>query len=213
VRRSTIIQGTDAWFAARKHRITASVAAACLGRNPYQSSRDAWRKITGREQTPPNEFMLKGIAQEENIRQRYARTLGLDRALVLPGGFWTHDLFAWLAASPDGCIEPDGLVELKWCRAVRTELPDYHRVQCQVQMACCNRQWVDYFAWTCKDGEAPFMERLHRLDSTSEFSMLDQLRQWYEKYVVLDVCPPIKRRESLAEKRVKAGSVLWGFEP
>ena len=75
-----IVQGTEAWFAARRGRITASRAASCLGLG-YDSPAEAWRQITGRSpKQDPNEHMRRGLAWEETTRRRYeamARSLGV----------------------------------------------------------------------------------------------------------------------------------------
>lgn len=102
-----------------------------------------------------------------------------------------HRQNSWLGASPDGLVGADGLLEIKCPQKLPEEVPPYHVVQCQVQMACCSRAWCDYLAFV---GPGQIMEKRFYRNLAVEYALLQKLREWYEKYVRGNVEPPYKLR-------------------
>jgi hypothetical protein len=102
-----------------------------------------------------------------------------------------HPQFAWLGASPDGLVGQTGLLEIKCPKVLPEDVPEAHKCQCRVQLACTDRHWCDYIAY-CGPGRI-FEKRIIR-DPIIELDMLSKLKRWWIKYVLGDVEPPVKFR-------------------
>ncbi len=177
-------QRTEGWLAARKGKITASIAAACLGMSPHTSRQNALRVILGTEPESVNDYMRWGVEHEADARDAYEVETG---RLVTPTGFWVHPTLPWLGASPDGLVDDDGLVEIK-CPSEQVEqvgLP--HRVQMLVTMAVTQRVWCDYFSWTPTSIFLRTVEPVPYLDV-----LLVRLKDFYEQHVLTGIEPPRK---------------------
>ena len=96
---------------------------------------------------------------------------------VTDGGFWTCG--DWWGASPDGCVDPDGLFEgkaLKYTthmRVLRTaELPKKFLWQPPMQMLVSDRDWVDF---SCFHPDLPpYRVRVNR-DEKTEAKLINEL--------------------------------------
>ena len=88
-------------------------------------------------------------------------------------GIATHPRIELLAASPDGLINLDGLFEAKCPNTVThvewmldDEVPEEHKDQCYTQMACWEREWVDFASYDPRIENYPelqlFTKRLPR---------------------------------------------------
>lgn len=183
-------QRSDEWHKARAGRITASVAAACLGLDPYESPIAAWKTITGRKTFEGNRHTQWGVQFEGPARGAYEVLTG---NLVFESGFWVHAKLSWLGASPDGLVGPDGGVEIKCPSRVPEAIPQQHEIQMRICMAVCERSWWDYFAWS-HDGE--FLQRVER-DLEQERILLWNLAAWYDAYVLTDKQPPRRKKVKL----------------
>ena len=143
----SLIQGSDAWFAARKNRLTASNFATAAGLSKYVTPTTLWEKLTGRI---PNEQISTaetrhGTENEDVARKFYER---LMRTKVEETGLWLHPQYAWLAASPDGLIDSDGLLEIKCpIYQVHEQVPMHYMAQVQGQIECCDRKYCDFLSW------------------------------------------------------------------
>lgn len=118
-----------------------------------------------------SEAMRWGTEQEPFARAAYeaARGVMVDK----PHGVSHPRLFA--GASPDGVVDPDGLLEIK-CPKTEThigwmvdgEVPAEHRPQMQWQMACYpDRKWCDFVSFDVRLPESSrlFIARLMRDDA------------------------------------------------
>ncbi len=179
-------QRSEAWYAARKGVITASVASGCLGLCPYMSRQEAWRKIMGTSKQRVNRFMEWGTEQEPTARAQYEVVTG---NLVTETGFWTHSEYSWLGASPDGLVGSDGLLEGKCPQKLPLSVPIFYRVQIIIQLAVTGRKWCDFFSWT---PEGHFIQRVY---PSGAAGLIRGLKAFYEAYVKTGVEPPRKRRK------------------
>ena len=190
-------QRTTEWLAERKGKITASVAAACLGIGP-RSRQWAWREITGNN----TEAEKRHNDQDFNIRygQNFEAVARNDYEadtgnLVTETGFWVHDSLPWLGCSPDGLIGTDGLLECKCPEKLYERVPIHYRVQCLVQLACTGRAWCDFYGWSKDFGpdgrHLTFLRRIHRAGIAGLIVRLDRFRR---EYVETNTCPPRARR-------------------
>lgn len=180
-------QQTEEWKAARKGRITASMAAACLGQHPHHSRQKAWRIITGLETVESNWHISRGVKLESWAIQQYELETGL---LAVPTGFFVHPELDWLGASPDGLVGDYGLLEAKCPHSIYPAIPEHYRIQCLVQLAVTERKWADFFAIT--DRREKFMFRVEP-SLKEQDAIVGQLLDFYNQYVKTGVCPPRRR--------------------
>lgn len=149
-------QGDASWLAQRVGRITGSRVAAILGLDKYKSAdgvlRDMVREYHGAEsEFAGNEATAFGHEHEPEAITAYEDQV---ECLVISTGLHVHADHDWLAASPDGLVGHDGLIEVK-CpfRATYTTLAEvpHYAAQIQLQLACTMRDWCDFVIW--RDGE------------------------------------------------------------
>lgn len=153
-------QGSQEWHDLRANRITASVAAACVGMSRWASPQKAYRQILGLEETATNWYMEHGRKMEPLAVSHYEYETGLT---CEESGFWIHETTPWLGASPDRLVGDDG------CLEVKTSLNDHFgldlewRIQAIVQLHCTGREWCDVVwfrevlekKWRVYPGEMP----------------------------------------------------------
>lgn len=190
---AALVQGGDAWLASRVGCITASRMADLMARTKsgWGASRANLaaelmvERLTG-QPTPRfvNDAMRWGTEQEPWARQAYSELTGAD---VFECGFIPHPELQRAGASPDGLVEPNGLVEFK-CPNSATHIetllggivPEKHILQMQFQMACVGRDWCDFVSFDprCPDHLRLFVRRIDRdhsliLELESEVAALD----------------------------------------
>ena len=153
-------QGTDAWFAARLGKVTASRVADVIAKTKtgYSASRANYmaeliaERLSGaRSEGFTNAAMQWGTDKEPDARAAYCFMRDVDVAEV---GFIDHPTIAMTGASPDGLVGDDGMVEVK-CPNTATHLetllggvvPAKYFSQMQWQMACADRQWCDFASY------------------------------------------------------------------
>lgn len=180
-------QGSADWFTARCGCVTSSRIAAVVTKR---------KRVKEGEKAEPLEAyknmkwelvyeMLTGKAMEhyvspamENGRQRepiaraeYEVLTGLEVQQV---GLVYHPVIPRAAASPDGFVGPDGLLEIK-CPTLfthfeyleRGEVPEEYHPQMLWQMACCERPWVDFVSYF-PDLPEPHNLFIKRFEATKE---------------------------------------------
>lgn len=148
-------QGTIAWHTAREGRLTASLFATAAGLSSYATARNLWQYRTGRvdggARWEGNEHTARGTLQEPVALERYTR---LTNNAVQPCGLFLHPTHSWLAASPDGLIGDDGVLEIKCPHRLHTTLPELYMPQVQGQLFISGRQWAHFFSF-CAPPSAP----------------------------------------------------------
>lgn len=155
-----IVQGTEAWFAARLGKVTASRVADVIAKTKtgYSASRANYmaeliaERLSGaRSEGFTNAAMQWGTDKEPDARAAYCFMRDVDVAEV---GFIDHPTIAMTGASPDGLVGEDGMLEIK-CPNTATHLetllggvvPAKYFSQMQWQMACADRQWCDFASY------------------------------------------------------------------
>lgn len=181
-------QRTEAWYADRKGKITASLAAACLGLVKGYSRQKAWRVATGRQTEPMNDDMRRGIEHEADAVYAWECSTGM---LAQPTGFWIHPELTWLGASPDGLVGADGVLDVKCPRKLPDELPPKYRVQLAVQMCVTGRTVGHFGAWV--DGQEPFVDSV-QWDPIADSLTIAALTTFYHKYIVTNTQPERAKR-------------------
>ena len=150
-----IQQGSDAWFAQRLGKATASRIKDIVAKTKtgYSTSRDKYltqlllERLTGTvAESYSDAAMAWGNDTEPFARAAYEAQKGV---MVDQVAFINHPTIEMAGASPDGLVGDDGLVEIK-CPMSHTHLEsllggldDQYKVQVQWQMACTGRKWTD----------------------------------------------------------------------
>ena len=167
-------QRTEEWFEARLGKVTASrIADVCARtKNGYGASRKYYmddlriERITGRPaSTFSNAAMRWGIDQEPQARLIYELVSGVTVEEV---GLIDHPEIAMTAASPDGLVGDDGMIEIK-CPNSAThaqfiedqKIPGKYMKQIHWQMECAGRNWCDFVSYDPRfspdfDAENPY---------------------------------------------------------
>ncbi len=153
-------QGSEEWFAARLGRVTASRVADVMvkTKSGYGASRANYmmellcQRLTGnREEGFTNAAMQRGTDLEPIARGRYEVE---NDILVDEIGIVNHPTIENFAASPDGLVGKDGLVEIK-CPNTAThiaflqsgKIKSNYQTQMTVQMLCAERNWCDFVSF------------------------------------------------------------------
>lgn len=154
-------QGSDEWKAARAGLVTASKMDCVLAKikTGEAASRRDYRSqlvaeiLTGRPQDDGfmNDEMRWGVEQEPFARAAYEV---MAEVLVDKVGLVLHPTIDRSAASPDGLIGADGVLEIK-CPKTATHLqylmdgamPSKYEPQVMWQLACTGRQWADFVSF------------------------------------------------------------------
>lgn len=159
---NNLMQGSDAWFAARRGLLTASemkhiITPAKLQYATNDKERShlyelAAQRIGGYvEPHYVNDDMLRGQADEIYARDTYR----LNFAPVTECGFITNDKWGFtLGYSPDGLVGNDGLIEAKSPRQkshlttiLSQEMPSEYMIQIQTGMLVSERPWCDFISY------------------------------------------------------------------
>lgn len=157
-------QGSPEWIAARVGKVTASRLkdfTSYLKNGQSSAARKNYLQELAYERTFQAAFdhyttpaMLLGIENEAFVRDQYQEHTGRT---VVTCGIFTNDTFA---ASPDGLVGDDGLVEIKWLQAPRFaeilatgEVPKDHWLQIQGQLLATARKWCDYVVGNGQTGK------------------------------------------------------------
>jgi putative phage-type endonuclease len=154
------LQRSQAWFEARLGKATASKTADILAKvkSGEAATRRNYRiqlvceRITG---TLTEHFTTRdmewGTEQEPFARAAYEAATG---NFVDECGSVDHSTIPMFAASPDGLVGKDGLIEIKcpYNSAVHLEtwlngMPEEHQAQVQGQMWLTGRDWCDFVSF------------------------------------------------------------------
>lgn len=160
VQNSDIKQGTDAWFAVRCGKVTASRIhdLTAKTRTKYGSSRTNYmaqlicERLTGAvAEGYTNAAMQFGIENEAQARFAYQL---FSENKVKETGFIDHPVIPEAGCSPDGIIDENGLVEIKVPNTAThldfllgDPIAEKYIKQVQFQMACTGRQWCDFVSF------------------------------------------------------------------
>jgi putative phage-type endonuclease len=155
-----LTQATPEWLMARCGRVTASRVADLMAKTKkgYSASRHRYLMeivveiVTGRAtETYVSPAMEWGIEQEPFARAAYECQQDVNVDTV---GLVFHPSLERFAASPDGLLGSDGLVEFKCPNSV-THLeyieegcvPEEYIPQINAQLSCTGRQWCDFVSF------------------------------------------------------------------
>ncbi len=192
-------QGSDEWFLARLGLPTASNFSTVLaqGKGGGESKtrqtllyKLAGERITGKPaESFSNEHMERGKAMEQEAREFYAFTQGVEVEQV---GFIRNDI---AGCSPDSLIATDGGLEIKTALPhilidllKKDQVPPEHMAQLQGFLWVSEREWVDIFVYwpgmpklvkRCYR-DAAYIENLRKQVNVFSYE-LDQLVAWLKQ--------------------------------
>lgn len=147
-----LIQGSDAWLALRKTKITATDASAIMGINPWKTALQLYNeKLSDEPPKKANERMQRGTDLEPIAR---------DLFCVLTGHKMVPKVIIndWAMASLDGINDWNEILEIKCpgakdhALAVSGKIPEYYYPQLQHQMYVCDSEKAFYFSFDGIDG-------------------------------------------------------------
>lgn len=164
-------QGTAAWKQARLGKVTASriVDVVAKTKTGWGASRANYmaelvaQRLTGQHvEGFVNAAMQHGTDTEPLARAAYEERTG---AFVEQVGLIEHPRIPMTAASPDGLVDDDGMLEIK-CPNTAThietllgeEIERKYILQMQWQMACADRTWCDFVSF---DNRMPASMQIH----------------------------------------------------
>lgn len=157
-----LIQGSEAWLAARCGLLTASEMKLILTPTLKVAANDKQRahlwelaaqRLTGHvEPAYISDDMLRGQMDEIEARALYAEHYGP----VTEMGFITNDAWGFtLGCSPDGLVGDDGMIECKSRRQrfqietiASRRMPDDYVLQVQTAMLVTGREWCDFVSYS-----------------------------------------------------------------
>ena len=150
-----IVQRTQQWLDLKAGKISASkiaplMAPRGLGKQAHTLALEVLsERITGAlSDNPVTWAMERGIELEPEARKIYSEAI--EKRVIEIGGFEDGDL--WF--SPDGCIDEDGLCEIKCPLSKKhmeillsdTVLPEYIP-QLQFGLMISGRDWIDFVSY------------------------------------------------------------------
>ena len=187
----TPAQRTDAWYTARKGRLTGSLAGAALGVSPNMKRTDLMRMMVRDAIGAPREtndfvenvIMTHGRFHESGALFDYEMETGNK---VQECGFFPYE--DWSGASPDGLIGDDGIIEAKvpWGKRKDQEpnfkpledQPHYY-AQCQLELLATGRTWGHFWQ---SNAHGHKLEKFE-VDQLWRDENLPRLRQFYSEYL------------------------------
>jgi putative phage-type endonuclease len=152
-RKLHVLQGTDAWLAARREHVTATDLPVLLGISPWKCEQDLADEKTSGNGAESTLKMRVGSALEDLILAAYSEQTGRKARRVR--GFWESAVVPWAAASPDATAA-GRLVELKWSGSrsrFASGLPEDVEAQVQWQLMVAEGVEADVAALTVGDDE------------------------------------------------------------
>lgn len=177
-------QRTPEWEAARRGRVTGSVAGGILGVNPHMSRDDVMRRLVRDWHGAEPEFVgniatRHGTVHEDGAIVDFTMETGIG---VKPVGFLPYE--DWLGASPDGLTDDGGVLEVKVPFSKRndpfanfkplSEQPHYY-AQVQVEILCANATHGWFWQWSAHGFDLDRVE----IDKAWRDENLPRLKQFH----------------------------------
>lgn len=191
---NVIVQGSPEWFAARLGKVTASRISDVIAKTKagYGAGRANYmtelllERLTGcKAESYTNAAMLWGTDNEPLARRCYEFMYDVDVEQV---GIIDHPTISMSAASPDGLVGSDGMLEIK-CPTSTTHIellqgkkvPEKYKPQMAWQMACAGRKWCDFVSY---DPRMPAHLQLFCVRYYRESALIIDLEREVQEFLV-----------------------------
>lgn len=175
-------QRSEAWFEARKNRITGSIAAGVLGLSPWMTRADVMRMLVRQREGAEREFLgniatSHGQFHEDAAAWEFTLETGIK---VTPAPFIPYD--EYLGASPDGYTDDGGVCEFKCPFGLSKKAePDfksaleqpYYMAQMDVEMLCADVSHCHFFQYV----PARTVDGVH-YDAVSQHEVVQRNDAW-----------------------------------
>jgi YqaJ-like viral recombinase domain len=200
--RTDINQGSDEWYQLRLGKITGSCFSKLLGGNgakekyPYDRASEIVTGCRSDSDISKIVHIQRGHGFESE-----ARSLYVIKTFTLVSEVGLIQLGDYVACSPDGLIDEDGIIEIKvpdsnnYFRQMleisskgSNAIPHDHYVQMQFYMYVCGRQWCDYVLYNPQhvvNNKELFIHRVEREEEMQSNigNVLDECVIKIKKYV------------------------------
>lgn len=140
-------QRSEAWLRARDKKVTCSNVGALLGLVSYTPRQKAYERALGKSAFEGNDATKHGVLHEQDGINAYTSRTGNN---VEETGLHQHNLYHWLAGSPDGLVGETGMVEVKcpYYNKVHMSIPDHYWLQMNLLLEITDREWCDFLSWS-----------------------------------------------------------------
>ncbi len=148
-------QGSEAWLALRKTKITATDTGVILGLNPWKTPLMLWEEKLGlREPQAVTEKMREGSLMEDQARD-FINRMYKHSSPFLPVVLESTE-YPFMMASLDGMEKNGAIIEIKCGKgshdlAKQGIIPDYYMTQCQKQMFVSGQNCMAYVSYRGDD--------------------------------------------------------------
>lgn len=184
----------------RSKTIGASEAGAVLGLSPFRSPLDVWLEKTGKKtSTGETKWSRLGNLLEPTVASLYTERTGI--ALEDPAKTYVHSDYV-VSGTPDR-IASDRVVEIKtawtprsqaaWGEEGSGDVPPHYLIQGAIYLALTGFDALDFAVFA--SGDLRIYSIVRDLDRERE--ILTSLQEWWDRYVVPDVAPPISSSKDL----------------
>lgn len=204
-------QRSDSWKAYRRTKCMASEVAAIMGKSPWLSAEDVFfEKLGLGKERVVNAAMQHGIDNESTTLAMLNEKIGVEfKPCVVES-----EKHPWLGASLDGYFSHHAvgswICEIKCpssdkplLEAKQEIIPEYYRIQIQVQMLCSEADLCFYCVYY--QGEIAIVEV--RPDPAMQAEIIEATKEFWERVQNLD--PPVpKYVETQDEDWVQAATTL-----
>ena len=150
VQEAHLVQGSDAWLALRKTKVSGTDSAVILGVSPWKTQYQLWeQKLDRRPPDPVTPAMQRGTYLEPLALEKYEEKTGRQ---MMPSVVFSKER-SWQMASLDGIsFDKDLILEIKcgprvYAEAEKGNIPDYYYAQMQHNMECSDVDMCHYFCW------------------------------------------------------------------
>jgi hypothetical protein len=205
------------WHTERRERLTASKAGKIYKLKDKTDNTNTLNSIFGRKlYSTVKTAMEYGRSHETEAIAKYEQVMGFEDGYVLQAGLVVYQSNGVLAASPDGYVGSDGLVEVKCPYSLHLKDKDRqgpsiwpqvskacsistkkdgilslkkshdHYYQIIMQIYVTGRKWCDYFIWS---EHGHFIQRVHRNDETDK--LWSKMEKKLVKFWEDDLAPEI----------------------
>lgn len=163
----------------------------------------AYKRATGEDDFEGNDATRWGTANEANAIEAYTAHTG---QAVTPVGLVAHPTLPWCAASPDGLLGDDGLLEVK-CpyyqqfKGPHQAVPPHYYLQVQQQLQCAQREWAHYVCYCGLKGMS--IHRIERDDALFE-DLMGDMRRFAEAVRLKKGKPPRMNKRRVTARVAKS---------